>query len=303
MKRRIITLAILAMLLTVCVACNANATPAPAQEELPPVEKVVEPAQLSEKEEISKEALELIFSEVYTSEHDKHPDSWSEDFCITDEVGKINKAIPDDKKAPVDLRTQYTEWRAAQAEADIPAEPEPEVEPIAEQEPEVEQPTTSSNTDSANVSDSGGEGDWRSNMIIGDGPGQGDSSGIIPGDPSNITGNIGGSGDSDSSEQSEPAPTPEETSNPYPAGTTIQWGSETYTSTGELVNGGKWALFTGPNGKGFIKNIIDGTEMPCVPDNYLSSLDLSDGGASIADEMGTHSEDGPGFGSFTGSGG
>lgn len=118
------------MLLTVCVGCSANAT-TEAPENNAPVGKVAEPAQLAEKEkeEITQDALYAIFEDVYSTEHDQHPEDWSVDFQITDEIGKVNKAIPEDVKAPDDVRAQYTEWRAARIETDsatVPAEAPPE---------------------------------------------------------------------------------------------------------------------------------------------------------------------------------
>ena len=130
MKKGIKTLAMLSMLLAVCVACSANAT-TEAPENNAPVGQVAEPAQLSEKEkeEITQEALYAIFEDVYSTEHGKHPGDWSVDFQITDEIGKVNKAIPEDVKAPDDVRAQYTEWRAARVETDsatVPTEATPE---------------------------------------------------------------------------------------------------------------------------------------------------------------------------------
>lgn len=130
MKKGIKTLAMLSMLLAVCVACSANAT-TEAPENNAPVGQVAEPAELSEKEkaEITQDALYAIFEDVYSTEHDKHPEDWSVDFQITDEIGKVNKAIPEDVKAPDDVRAQYTEWRAARVETDsaiVPAEATPE---------------------------------------------------------------------------------------------------------------------------------------------------------------------------------
>lgn len=130
MKKGIKTLAMLSMLLAVCVACSANAT-TEAPENNAPVGQVAEPAELSEKEkaEITQEALYAIFEDVYSTEHGKHPGDWSVDFQITDEIGKVNKAIPEDVKAPDDVRAQYTEWRAARVETDsatVPAEATPE---------------------------------------------------------------------------------------------------------------------------------------------------------------------------------
>lgn len=130
MKKGIKTLAMLSMLLAVCVACSANAT-TEAPENNAPVGQVAEPAELSEKEkaEITQDALYAIFEDVYSTEHGKHPGDWSVDFQITDEIGKVNKAIPEDVKAPDDVRAQYTEWRAARVETDsatVPAEATPE---------------------------------------------------------------------------------------------------------------------------------------------------------------------------------
>lgn len=198
MKKTLISLLVLSFLLAVLTACGAQAMQpeAPESEPAPQVEKTepakAEPLSEVEKTEISLEDLETIFEEVYTTASGSHPEDWSTDFQITDELGKIKNAIPDDKIAPSDLRSIYTDWRTARTEAEEPEEapaPEPE-EP--EEAPIAQQPTTPveiSNTTSTNDTSSSSD-DWRQNMIIG-GEGQGllDSE-VTPGDPNNISGTI-----------------------------------------------------------------------------------------------------------------
>ena len=70
------------------------------------------------------DVLELIFDEVYTENKDTHPSNLTLAFCITDELGKIEKAIPNDKKAPDDLRSIYESWREARVAADAQKEAE-----------------------------------------------------------------------------------------------------------------------------------------------------------------------------------
>ncbi len=133
MKRTNFSILILSLLLTVLTACGAQAKqpdePAPTLQ-ADQIE-LAQPVQLSEPEktEISQEELESIFETVYTSASESHPEDWGVDFQITDEIGKINSAIPDDKHAPSDLRTIYIDWRAAKvdtAPATIEEEPAPE---------------------------------------------------------------------------------------------------------------------------------------------------------------------------------
>ena len=118
MKKTCFSILILSLLLATLTACGAQAQqldepePAPQADQIEPAK----PVQLSEPEktEISQEELEAIFESVYTTAN--HPEDWSVDFQITDEIGKINSAIPDDKKAPSDLRTIYIDWRAARVD-------------------------------------------------------------------------------------------------------------------------------------------------------------------------------------------
>ncbi len=137
MKKAILTTLILSLLLTALTACGAQAQQPQAQQPEPtPQENQTEPpkpVQLSEAEkaEISQEELEAIFENVYTTASENHPEDWSLDFQISDEVGKISKAIPEDKKAPANMREIYIEWRSAQLPSmdqgqEITAEPETE---------------------------------------------------------------------------------------------------------------------------------------------------------------------------------
>ena len=128
MKKILFSALILSLLLATLTACGAEAKqsqpePAPKIEEPKP-----EPLAAPEKTEISQEELEPIFEQVYAEASGNHPEDWSIDFQITDEIGKITKAIPDDKKAPANLREIYTEWRTAKTTPEPTAEPEPEPE-------------------------------------------------------------------------------------------------------------------------------------------------------------------------------
>lgn len=203
MKRRIVSMAFLTGVLFMCVACSANAsTP-----ELPPennveVEETVktEPLAQSNEElpEISLEELEAIFEDVYTAASGNHPEDWSVDFQITDEIGKINKAIPDDKKAPSDLRVIYIEWRTERT-APEPAEEMPEEKPVTQQPTQSNNTTTISQGSSATQSDTGGSSDdWRQNMLT-DLPNYGDATGGSYNDPDAQTSLIGSSSDSTTS--------------------------------------------------------------------------------------------------------
>ena len=129
MKKVILSILVISLLLLILTACGAEAKqsepePAPKIEEPKP-----EPLAAPEKVEISQEELEPIFETVFTEASENHPEDWSVDFQITDEIGKITKAIPEDKKAPVNLREIYIEWRAAKTEPEPTAEPEPKSAP------------------------------------------------------------------------------------------------------------------------------------------------------------------------------
>lgn len=174
MKKILLSALIFSLLLATLTACGAEAKQTTEPEPAPKIEtpEPAKPEPLVEKTEISQEELEPIFETVYTEASGNHPENWSVDFQITDEVGKINQAIPEDKKAPANLREIYTEWRTEKVESETPVEsepepepapeptpePEPEPEPITEPEPEpeVNQPTTPTNIGSTNTSNSGG---------------------------------------------------------------------------------------------------------------------------------------------------
>ena len=120
----------MSLLLAILTACGAQAkqpdepSPTPQADQI----ELAQPVQLSEPEktEISQEELESIFETVYTSASENHPEDWSVDFQITDEIGKINSAIPDNKKAPSNLRTIYIDWRAVRVgTAPITSQEEP----------------------------------------------------------------------------------------------------------------------------------------------------------------------------------
>lgn len=134
MKKAILAALILSLLMATLTACGAEAQqpttpePAPKIEQSEPVAKP-EPLAAPEKAEISREELEPIFEQVYTEASENHPEDWSIDFQITDEIGKITKAIPEDKKAPVNLREIYIEWRTAKTDPEPTAEPEPKSAP------------------------------------------------------------------------------------------------------------------------------------------------------------------------------
>lgn len=128
MKKVILSILVISLLLLILTACGAEAKqsepePAPKIEEPKP-----EPLAAPEKVEISQEELEPIFETVFTEASENHPEDWSVDFQITDEIGKITKAIPEDKKAPANLREIYIEWRTAKTDPEPTAEPEPEPE-------------------------------------------------------------------------------------------------------------------------------------------------------------------------------
>ena len=134
MKKILFSALILSLLLAILTACGAEAKQATEPEPTPKIEQsepVAKPEPLAapEKTEISQEELEPIFEQVYTEASETHPEDWSIDFQITDEIGKITKAIPDDKKAPANLREIYIEWRAAKTEPEPTAEPEPKSAP------------------------------------------------------------------------------------------------------------------------------------------------------------------------------
>lgn len=219
MKKILFSALILSLLLATLTACGAEAQqpttpePTPEIEQSEPVAKP-EPLAAPEKAEISQEELEPIFEQVYTEASENHPEDWSVDFQITDEIGKITKAIPDDKKAPANLREIYIEWRTAKTEPDT-AEPEPE--PIPESEPEPipepeseavpQQPTTNNDTPSIQDTDSNAQqnntgneyiyeddiessDDWRDNIL--DLPNVVDPAGGSYIDSSTISGSIGG---------------------------------------------------------------------------------------------------------------
>lgn len=345
MKKGIKTLAMLSMLLAVCVGCSANAT-TEAPENNAPVGRVAEPAQLAEKEkeEITQEALYAIFEDVYTTEHDKHPGDWSVDFQITDEIGKVNKAIPEDVKAPDDVRAQYTEWRAARVETDsatVPAEATPEQSYTFDEVYEVVYATSQVNIRSGPGVDYGKVGSLgRGDGITRTGIGTGDyskwsrvefSDGTIAyiassylstskpvaqqtqtpaptqkqETPSSTSSGSSGTQSSTVSETPSETPTASTstsnsggTSTTYPAGTTVQFGNTTYTSTGIIANGNGWVRFEAADGSAIIVNPKTGTKKPCISDERAANLDLSDGGASL-EFLDPPDESGPGFGSFS----
>ena len=217
MKKILFSALILSLLLATLTACGAEAKQATEPEPTPKIEEPKpEPLAASEKTEISQEELEPIFETVFTEASENHPEDWSIDFQITDEIGKITKAIPEDKKAPANLREIYIEWRAAKTEPDT-AEPEPEPipepepEPIPEPEPEpvAQQPTTNNDTPSiqdqdidSNTQQSNTENeyvyeddiessdDWRDNIL--DLPNVIDPAGGWYNDPQYESGSIGG---------------------------------------------------------------------------------------------------------------
>lgn len=130
MKKILFSALILSLLLATLTACGAEAKQATEPEPTPKIEEPKpEPLVAPEKVEISQEELEPIFETVFTEASENHPEDWSIDFQITDEIGKITKAIPDDKKAPANLREIYIEWRAAKTEPEPTAEPEPKSAP------------------------------------------------------------------------------------------------------------------------------------------------------------------------------
>lgn len=209
MKKILFSALILSLLLATLTACGAEAQQATEPEPTPKIEEPKpEPLAAPEKAEISREELEPIFEQVYTEASENHPEDWSIDFQITDEIGKITKAIPEDKKAPANLREIYIEWRAAKTEPDT-AEPEPEPIPEPEPEPVPQQPTTNNDTSSiqdqdtdsnAQQNNTGNEyvyeddiessNDWRDNIL--DLPNVVDPAGGSYIDPSTISGSIGG---------------------------------------------------------------------------------------------------------------
>lgn len=129
MKKAILAALILSLLMATLTACGAEAQQPTTPEPTPKIEEPKpEPLAAPEKVEISQEELEPIFEQVYTEASENHPEDWSVDFQITDEIGKITKAIPEDKKAPVNLREIYIEWRTAKTDPEPTAEPEPEPE-------------------------------------------------------------------------------------------------------------------------------------------------------------------------------
>lgn len=129
MKKILFSALILSLLLATLTACGAETQQPTTPEPAPKIEEPKpEPLAAPEKAEISYEELETIFEQVYTEASGNNPEDWSIDFQITDEVGKITKAIPDDKKAPSNLREIYTEWRTVKTtpQSDPTPEPEPE---------------------------------------------------------------------------------------------------------------------------------------------------------------------------------
>ena len=117
MKKILFSALILSLLLATLTACGAEAKQATEPEPTPKIEEPKpEPLAAPEKNEISQEELEPIFETVFTEASENHPEDWSIDFQITDEIGKITKAIPEDKKAPANLREIYIEWRAAKTD-------------------------------------------------------------------------------------------------------------------------------------------------------------------------------------------
>lgn len=323
MKKGIKTLAMLAMLLAVCVACSANAT-TEAPENNAPVGQVAEPAELSEKEkaEITQDALYAIFEDVYSTEHGKHPGDWSVDFQITDEIGKVNKAIPEDVKAPDDVRAQYTEWRAARVETDsatVPAEATPEQSYTFDEVYEAVYATSQVNIRSGPGVEYGKVGSLgRGEGITRTGIGTGDyskwsrieySDGTVayvassylsttkpvaqqPQAPTSSS-NKGNSGNvTQASVETQPVEsvtppvqTSTVTNDKYPTGTTVQFGNTTYTSTGELVLGGKWVRCTASDGSAIAVNIKSGTVTQLIT-GAGADVDLGDGGQAMADAGG-----------------
>lgn len=336
MKKGIKTLAMLSMLLAVCVACSANAT-TEAPENNAPVGQVAEPAELSEKEkeEITQEALYAIFEDVYSTEHGKHPGDWSVDFQITDEIGKVNKAIPEDVKAPDDVRAQYTEWRAARVETDsatVPAEATPEQSYTFDEVYEAVYATSQVNIRSGPGVDYGKVGSLgRGDGITRTGIGTGEyskwsrvefSDGTVayvassylsttkpvaqqPQAPASTQKQETPSSTSSGSSQTQSSTVSETTSetpaaststnnsggtstvtnDKYPTGTTVQFGNTTYTSTGELVLGGKWVRCTASDGSAIAVNIKSGTTRPLIT-GAGADVDLGDGGQAMADAGG-----------------
>lgn len=123
MKKILFSTLILSLLLVTLTACGAEAKQSAEPEPTPKIEEPKpEPLSAPEKTEISQEELEPIFEQVYTEASGNHPEDWSIDFQITDEIGKITKAIPEDKKAPANLREIYIEWRAAKTDEENYAE-------------------------------------------------------------------------------------------------------------------------------------------------------------------------------------
>ena len=123
MKKILFSALILSLLLATLTACGAEAKQPTTPEPAPKIEEPKpEPLAAPEKNEISQEELEPIFETVFTEASENHPEDWSIDFQITDEIGKITKAIPDDKKAPANLREIYIEWRAAKTDEENYAE-------------------------------------------------------------------------------------------------------------------------------------------------------------------------------------
>ena len=264
MKKAILAALVLSLLLAVLTACGAEAQPT-TPEPAPKIEEPTKPEPLaaSEKVEISQEELEPIFEKVFTEASGNHPEDWSIDFQITDEIGKITKVIPEDKEAPSNLREIYTEWRAAKTEPDT-AEPEPEPipepepEPIPEPEPEpaAQQPQTQPPTQGQEtLSSSGSSNSLTPSSTVQETPSEA---------PTTSTNNSG------------------DISTTYPAGTTVQLGNTTYTSTGIIANASGWTLFTAADGSSIIVS-KSGTKTPCLPDNELTNLDLSDGGQAEAE--------------------
>lgn len=107
MKKAILAALILSLLLAALTACGGEtqqpAAPEPAAE--------TKPLASAEKAEISQEELEAIFKKVYTETSENSPEDGSVDSLITEEIEKVTQAIPEDKKAPSNLRELYAKWR------------------------------------------------------------------------------------------------------------------------------------------------------------------------------------------------
>lgn len=326
MKKGIKTLAMLSMLLAVCVACSANAT-TEAPENNAPVGQVAEPAELSEKEkaEITQDALYAIFEDVYSTEHGKHPGDWSVDFQITDEIGKVNKAIPEDVKAPDDVRAQYTEWRAARVETDsatVPAEATPEQSYTFDEVYEAVYATSQVNIRSGPGVEYGkvgslgwGEGVTRTGIGVGENSKwsrieysdgtvayvassylsttkpvaqqpQAPASTQKQETPSSTSSGSSGTQSSTVSETTSETPTAStSTSTTYPAGTTVTGPGGETYTSTGEVTGYGWVLFNSASGGVISVNPKTGTQRVCIT-GAGADVDLGDGGQAMADAGG-----------------